>query len=239
MSEKKPPMTLWEAMAAKPAEKMKYPKAWMTINDPQNMIIQNPADLIIGEIPWDKEKVFPIDVNFKKMSRDFCLDMGKNAIARHVHSRLDGREERPGINGGVAERVNFIGECGQAVVCISTNRLYVPTHDTFDTIADVCGEEVKTRSIDPKHKDILVDREKLTIPGKIYWLVIGEFPFFTNWGWTTGYHLEKFGGDIPLGPYGMGYGMHRDKLFKWMPDIDRDHYVKEQLQQPVLKLNDQ
>jgi len=214
---------------------MKDPICWMTVPDPQEMIAT--PDPIITAPPGAK-LVFPLEVNFRTLNIKDSEALATLACHQHVASVHRGFKAKEGIPEGDALWVNYMSKFGEATVAITTNRYFEFRINSLDRFADLCGEEIKTRGWDPKYVHMLVDKKKVEQSPKrmIYWMVTGRYPTFKNQGWATAAQILEFGGDVPQAK---SFGIHMDLLNKWMPTMDPYHYVKEQYQKRMLKLNNQ
>jgi hypothetical protein len=216
------PDPIWDP---KPVQKLYNPLAYMTIMDPQPHL---------KDEDWTpKKEVFPAEINLLDFNKNTSIMTALSAVVQHIESKFKRSTPAHYTPEGDAVRVNFEGKMGELVAAITTNRFLEPATGDYDFYADLDGDEVKTRGLNPKFMHMLVDKNKVK-PDRRYWLIIGNYPVYRNMGWTTGKYILELGDWVELGPRGRSWGVHRDELNKWMPEFDRTFHIKVQLQQPGL-----
>jgi hypothetical protein len=107
-------------------------------------------------------------------------------VLRQIASLRDRRRDRHGYNGdGWSEHIQ--GAAGEQAVAKALGVFWDGSVDTFRTVADVAGVEVRTRS---RHDYELLHRPD-DDPTKAYVLVTGRAPYLWVRGWMRGENCRR------------------------------------------------
>ena len=106
---------------------------------------------------------------------------------RQLAAIVANRPDRHGISQGDGWRAHIEGACGEVAVAKFLGYYWDGSVDTFRSIPDLAGAEVRTRS---SHEyDLLIRKDD--DPEKVYILVTGRAPTFWVHGWLRGKDAQR------------------------------------------------